>query len=160
CRRRATASQDSTLRRSVGGHLPPIQPGVDRRDVHGSLRRHPRYTHENHVRQLPRADRGPPPGSMMQPGYDCEVVVVGLGALGSCRLGALAGRAVRTIGIDQFDPPHEQGSSHGETRVIRSAIIEGAAYLPLIRRAFALWNELAAEAQRELLVQTGVLFIS
>jgi sarcosine oxidase len=112
------------------------------------------------IRQLPWTDRDPPSGSMMQLGYDCEVVVLGLGAMGSCTLWALARRAVRTTGIDHFDPPHEQGSSHGETRVIRSAIIEGAAYLPLIRRAFALWDELAAEGQRELLVQTGVLFIS
>jgi sarcosine oxidase len=97
---------------------------------------------------------------MKQHSRDYEVVVVGLGAMGSCTLWALARRGVRVFGIDQFDPPHDQGSSHGETRLIRSAMIEGAPYVPLIRRAFTLWHELADEAQRELLVQTGVLFIS
>jgi sarcosine oxidase len=91
---------------------------------------------------------------------DYEVIVVGLGAMGSCALWALARRGVRVLGVDQFDPPHDQGSSHGETRLIRSAMIEGAPYVPLIRRAFTLWHELANEAQRALLVRTGVLFIS
>ncbi|MBV8987321.1 MAG: N-methyl-L-tryptophan oxidase [Solirubrobacterales bacterium] len=97
---------------------------------------------------------------MNQRRADYEVIVVGLGAMGSCALWALARRGVRVLGIDQFDPPHDQGSSHGETRLIRSAMIEGAPYVPLIRRAFTLWHELAEEAQRELLVRTGVLFIS
>jgi sarcosine oxidase len=97
---------------------------------------------------------------MTQSGDDCEVVVVGLGAMGSCALWALGRRGVRVVGIDQFDPPHDQGSSHGETRLVRSAMLEGAAYVPLIRRAFTLWDELADEAQRELLVRTGVLFLS
>jgi sarcosine oxidase len=93
-------------------------------------------------------------------GYDCEVVVVGLGAMGSCTLWSLARRGVRAIGVDQFNPPHEQGSSHGETRLIRSAMLEGPAYVPLIRRAYALWDELSVESSQTLFVRNGVLFIS
>jgi sarcosine oxidase len=92
--------------------------------------------------------------------YDCEVVVVGLGAMGSCALWSLARRGVRAIGLDQFNPPHEQGSSHGETRLIRSAMLEGPAYVPLIRRAFELWDELGNESSQTLFVRAGVLFIS
>ena len=92
--------------------------------------------------------------------FDCEVVVVGLGVMGSCALWSLARRGVRAIGLDQFDPPHEQGSSHGETRLIRSAMLEGPAYVPLIRRAFELWDELGRESSQTLFVRAGVLFIS
>ena len=91
--------------------------------------------------------------------FECEVVVVGLGAMGSCALWSLARRGVRAIGLDQFDPPHEQGSSHGETRLIRSAMLEGPAYVPLIRRAFELWDELGRESSQTLFVRAGVLFI-
>ncbi|MDQ6672358.1 MAG: N-methyl-L-tryptophan oxidase [Chloroflexota bacterium] len=96
----------------------------------------------------------------MNGGYDCEVVVVGLGAMGSCALWSLARRGVHAIGLDQFNPPHEQGSSHGETRLIRSAMLEGPAYVPLIRRAFELWGELGNESSQALFVRAGVLFIS
>ena len=92
--------------------------------------------------------------------FDCEVLVVGLGAMGSCTLWSLARRGVAAIGIDQYDTPHDQGSSHGETRLIRSAMIEGPAYVPLIRRAFELWRELEAESARQLFTQAGVLLIS
>src|SRR5438132_9813275 len=93
-------------------------------------------------------------------GYDCEVVVVGLGAMGSCGLWSLARRGVRAIGVDQFNPPHEQGSSHGETRIIRSAMLEGPAYVPLIQRAFELWDELGKASSQSLFVRAGVLIIS
>ncbi len=80
--------------------------------------------------------------------------------MGSCALWSLARRGVRAIGLDQFNPPHERGSSHGETRLIRSAMLEGPAYVPLIRRAFELWDELGNESSQSLLVRAGVLFIS
>jgi glycine/D-amino acid oxidase-like deaminating enzyme len=100
------------------------------------------------------------PSATVNGSYDCEVVVVGLGVMGSCALWSLARRGVRAIGLDQFTPPHEQGSSHGETRLIRSAMLEGPAYVPLIRRAFELWDELGNESSQTLFVRAGVLFIS
>ncbi len=100
------------------------------------------------------------PSAAVNGGYDCEVVVVGLGAMGSCALWSLARRGVHAIGLDQFNPPHEQGASHGATRLIRSAMLEGPAYVPLIRRAYELWDELGSESAQTLFVRDGVLFIS
>ncbi len=88
-----------------------------------------------------------------------DVVVVGLGAVGSATLHRLALRGASVIGIDRFDPPHDRGSTHGETRITRLAIAEGAAYVPLVRRSHALWRELEAQTGETLLMQTGGLII-
>lgn len=93
---------------------------------------------------------------MTQP-YD--VIVVGLGAMGSATLYQLARTGAHVLGIDQFHPPHSLGSSHGETRIIREANGEGAAYIPLVQRAYQLWQEIGAEADEELLVITGGLVL-
>ncbi len=84
-----------------------------------------------------------------------EVIVVGLGAMGSAAVYQLAGRGVTVLGIDQFHPPHALGSSHGESRMIRQAVGEGAAYVPLVRRAYDLWRALEEESGRPLLHLTG-----
>ena len=88
-----------------------------------------------------------------------DVVVIGLGAVGSATLHRLALRGARAIGIDRFDPPHDRGSTHGETRITRVAIAEGAAYVPLVRRAHEIWRELEAETGETLLMQVGGLVI-
>lgn len=64
------------------------------------------------------------------------------------------------LGIDQFSPPHSQGSSHGETRITRLAIGEGAAYTPLALRSHELWREIEAETGQELLTATGGLVMA
>ncbi|WP_127088605.1 N-methyl-L-tryptophan oxidase [Aquabacter cavernae] len=92
------------------------------------------------------------------PTYD--VAVVGLGAMGSAALYQLARRGARAIGLDRFAPPHERGSSHGETRITRQAIGEGEAYVPLALRAHAIWRELEAATGETLLVEAGCLIIS
>lgn len=86
-----------------------------------------------------------------------DVVVCGLGVTGSAALHRLAGRGLRAVGIERFRPGHDRGSSHGETRVIRLGYFEQASYVPLVRRAHAMWRELGAEADRQLLHLTGVL---
>ena len=88
-----------------------------------------------------------------------DVVVVGLGAVGAATLHRLAIRGVRAVGIDRFDPPHDRGSTHGETRITRLAVAEGAAYVPLVRRSHAIWRELEAECHETLLLQNGGLVI-
>lgn len=88
-----------------------------------------------------------------------DVVVVGLGAVGSATLHRLALRGLRAVGIDRFDPPHDQGSTHGETRITRLAIAEGSEYVPLVRRSHEIWRELEAETGETLLMQVGGLFI-
>lgn len=88
-----------------------------------------------------------------------DVVVVGLGAMGSATLYRLARAGVRAVGIDRFDPPHAMGSTHGGTRITRLAVAEGDAYVPLVRRSHAIWRELEAETGEELLRQTGLLMV-
>jgi len=90
-------------------------------------------------------------------GMSAEVIVVGLGAMGAATLLGLARRGVRALGIDRFHPPHDMGSSHGETRITRLAVGEGADYAPLVARSHALWRELEAETGEALLLQCGGL---
>jgi sarcosine oxidase len=89
-----------------------------------------------------------------------DVIVVGLGAMGSAVLCQLARRGVAAIGIDRFDPPHARGSSHGESRITRVSISEGARYIPFVRRSHELWREFEALTGRRLLEQVGALFIA
>ena len=88
-----------------------------------------------------------------------DVIVIGLGAAGSATLHELSRRGARVLGIDAHDPPHEFGSSHGETRITREAIGEGEIYVPLARRSHALWRRNEFEAGRTLLHDTGLAII-
>ena len=88
-----------------------------------------------------------------------EVAVVGLGAMGAAALYQLARRGVSAIGIDRFDPPHDQGSTHGETRVTRQAVGEGAQFVPLARRSHEIWREIERTTGATLLVTCGELLI-
>jgi sarcosine oxidase len=85
-----------------------------------------------------------------------DVVVCGLGATGSAALYQLARRGVRVLGLERLRPGHEQGSSHGETRVIRLGYFEHPSYVPLVRRAYAEWREIERAAGRQLLHVTGI----
>ncbi|HLL12272.1 MAG TPA: FAD-dependent oxidoreductase, partial [Rubrivivax sp.] len=73
-----------------------------------------------------------------------DVAVVGLGAAGSSALYQLARRGVRAMGIDRFNPPHDRGSSHGQSRITRQAIGEGQAYVPLVLRSNTIWETVEA----------------
>ncbi|AZC62742.1 N-methyl-L-tryptophan oxidase [Pseudomonas chlororaphis] len=95
---------------------------------------------------------------MQTPEFD--VVVVGLGAMGAATLYQLAKRGVKVAGIDRFAPPHDQGSSHGDTRITRQAVGEGVAYVPLAIRAQQIWRELEAEQDERLFEQCGVLVMT
>jgi len=88
-----------------------------------------------------------------------DVVVVGLGATGAAALYRLARRDVRVLGIERLTPGHDQGSSHGESRIIRLGYFEHPSYVPLLRRAYELWRELEAEAEAKLLHITGIVEI-
>jgi sarcosine oxidase len=80
--------------------------------------------------------------------------------MGSAALYQLAKRGTRVLGIDRFAPPHEQGSSHGDTRITRLAIGEGAHYTPLVKRSHQIWREIEGETGADLLTQCGELIIS
>ena len=88
-----------------------------------------------------------------------DVIVVGLGAMGSATLYELSRRGIRALGIDQYEPPHRLGSTHGRTRIIREAYFEHPLYVPLVRRAYELWDQLEHEAERRLFHRTGGLMI-
>lgn len=85
------------------------------------------------------------------------VIVVGLGAMGSAALYQLARRGVKTLGIDRFHPPHDLGSSHGDTRITRLALGEGAQYVQFARRSHQTWRELESATGRSLLRCVGGL---
>lgn len=86
-----------------------------------------------------------------------DVIVVGLGGVGSAAAWHLARRGVRVLGLDQYPPAHDRGSSHGETRVIRQAYFEHPDYVPLLRRAYELWHELEDRRSQKLLFPVGLL---
>lgn len=87
-----------------------------------------------------------------------DVAVVGLGAAGAAALSALAGAGVRAVGLDRFAPPHPFGSSHGETRLLRTAYSEGTAYVPMALRAIELWRALERRTGTSLFQQQGVFY--
>src|SRR5688500_8373348 len=88
-----------------------------------------------------------------------DVIVVGLGAMGSASAYALAARALRVLGLDRHQPPPRHRSHHGESRSIRKAYYEHPAYAPLLERAFAAWRELEDRSRATLFLRTGGLMI-
>ena len=85
--------------------------------------------------------------------FDC--IVIGVGGMGSSTLYNLAKRGRRVLGLEQFDIPHAEGSSHGVNRIIRLAYYEHPSYVPLLRRAYELWSEIESVAGEQLLYKTG-----
>lgn len=86
-----------------------------------------------------------------------DVIVLGVGGMGSAACYELAARGRRVLGLDQFPLVHDRGSSHGHTRIIRTAYAEGVAYVPLARRAFAKWYALEQHTGRHLLTECPCL---
>ena len=97
-----------------------------------------------------------------------DAIVVGLGAIGAATLYQLTQRGVRrtgksdtrVLGIDRFAPPHDHGSSHGESRITRLAIGEGDDYVPLVKRSHTIWRELEARTGRSIMTRTGGLILA
>jgi sarcosine oxidase len=84
-----------------------------------------------------------------------DAIVVGVGGMGSAAVYELARRGLRVLGLEQYDIPHDRGSSHGVNRIIRLAYWEHPAYVPLLRRAYELWRELESNQGEQLLYVTG-----
>jgi sarcosine oxidase len=89
-----------------------------------------------------------------------DVIVLGLGAMGAAATYQLARRGAKVLGIDQYAPPHEFGSTHGDTRITRIACGEGPEYSAFAARSHEIWRELEAETGLDLLTQNGFLAIS
>jgi N-methyl-L-tryptophan oxidase len=86
-----------------------------------------------------------------------DVIVVGAGSMGMAAGYFLAKNGKRTLLLDSFNPPHNKGSHHGDTRMIRHAYAEGQDYVPLVLKAQELWYDLEKESGKQLFIQTGVL---
>ena len=95
----------------------------------------------------------------MTRGSSFDVAVVGLGAMGAMSAWRLAARGADVIGFERYRPGHDHGSSHGDTRIFRTAYFEGPDYVPLLQRAQVLWRLLEKESEAELLTLTGGLAI-
>lgn len=92
--------------------------------------------------------------------YTPDLLVIGLGAVGSAALYHASGQGARVIGIDRFDPPHPQGSTHGESRITRLAVGEGTDYVPLVQRSHRLWRELEVACGQSLYRACGGLVMA
>ncbi|HEY0237599.1 MAG TPA: N-methyl-L-tryptophan oxidase [Friedmanniella sp.] len=88
-----------------------------------------------------------------------DVIVLGLGSMGSAAAHQLAARGLSVLGLERFWPAHDQGSGHGETRIVRQSYFEGAAYVPLLRRAYEGWHELEEASGRDILTLCGGLYV-
>jgi len=88
-----------------------------------------------------------------------RVAVVGCGAMGAAAGWRLQKRGAEVVCFDRYSPPHEIGSTHGESRVTRTAYFEGPWYVPLLKETFGMWRELEAESKQQLLTLTGLLMI-
>lgn len=90
----------------------------------------------------------------------CEVAVLGLGAMGAATAYQLAKSGVKVVGVDRYTPPHTEGSSHGDTRITRLAVGEGAEYVPIVRNSHRIWRELESLTGESLFEQCGVLVMT
>jgi sarcosine oxidase len=88
-----------------------------------------------------------------------DVIVAGLGAMGSATAYHLALRGLKVLGLDRWAPGHTFGSSHGDSRIIREAYFEHPMYVPILRRAYDLWRELEQRSDETLLHEIGGLMI-
>src|SRR5215207_5460535 len=88
-----------------------------------------------------------------------DVIVAGLGAMGSSTAAHLAMRGKRVLGLGRWSPGHRHGSSHGDSRIIREMYFEHPMYVPLLQRAYELWDELGEKSHKHLLHKIGGLMI-
>lgn len=84
-----------------------------------------------------------------------DIAVIGLGAIGAATLYQLSKHGKKVLGIDQFSPPHDMGSTHGETRISRLAVGEGFDFIPFVRRSHEIWDEIYQATGEKLFYQVG-----
>src|SRR5438105_15874874 len=88
-----------------------------------------------------------------------KVAMIGGGVMGAATAWRLSKRGIDVVCFDRHSPPHPLGSSHGESRIIRTAYFEGPWYVPLLQEVFPLWRELEAASGAQILTMTGALMI-
>src|SRR3954454_12149268 len=88
-----------------------------------------------------------------------DVAIIGAGAAGSSAAYHLSKTGKKILLLDRFNPPHNFGSSHGQSRIIREAYFESPVYVPLVKQAYKLWYQLEKESNKKLLLKTGGLML-
>jgi glycine/D-amino acid oxidase-like deaminating enzyme len=91
--------------------------------------------------------------------HSYDVIVIGLGGMGSAAACHLAGRGQRVLGLERFGPAHSLGASHGGSRIYRQSYAEGPEYVPLLLRARELWDQLGVDAGTEVFTRTGGIVV-
>ncbi len=87
-----------------------------------------------------------------------DVIVLGVGSMGSSTCYQLAKKGFKVLGLEQFDIPHELGSHAGQSRIIRKAYGEGSDYVPLLERAYQNWKTLESETGSQVYYKTGLMY--
>ena len=88
-----------------------------------------------------------------------DVIILGTGSMGGAAANALAERGVNVLGIEAFEPGHDQGAAHGGTRIIRQSYFESPDYVPLLRRSYELFRKLEEESGRDIMQLCGGIYI-
>ncbi|MFJ6127868.1 N-methyl-L-tryptophan oxidase [Streptomyces griseoviridis] len=88
-----------------------------------------------------------------------DVIVIGLGGMGSAAAHHLSARGSRVLGLEKFGPAHNRGSSHGGSRITRQSYFEDPAYVPLLLRAYELYEDLARGTGREVAILPGGVMV-
>ncbi|MHC5002747.1 MAG: FAD-dependent oxidoreductase, partial [Planctomycetota bacterium] len=88
-----------------------------------------------------------------------DVIVLGIGTMGSAVCDHLSQRGARVLGLEQFSVPHALGAMHGDSRLIRLCYFEHPDYVPLLHRTYELWEQLEQRSQRSVLRITGGIYM-
>jgi sarcosine oxidase len=88
-----------------------------------------------------------------------DVIIAGLGAMGSSTAYQLSARGKRVLGLEQYTAAHDRGSTHGKSRITCLSLYEHPAYIALLRRANELWKQIERDSGRRLFTSTGFLTV-
>ncbi|HEX7307401.1 N-methyl-L-tryptophan oxidase [Lentzea sp.] len=88
-----------------------------------------------------------------------DVIVIGLGGMGSAAAYRLARRGKRVLGLERFTPVHTRGSSHGGSRITRQAYFEDPAYVPLLLRAHEMWDGIERDSGERIFHRVGGVIV-
>lgn len=87
-----------------------------------------------------------------------DMIIIGLGSMGSASCYELARRGHRVLGIEQFGIPHDNGSHGGQSRIVRKAYFEHPDYVPLLERAYENWHKFEAQTEQQFYHRTGIVY--
>jgi len=87
-----------------------------------------------------------------------DVIVVGVGSMGSAACYFLSQQGLKVLGLEQFSIPNEKASHAGQSRIIRKAYFEHLDYVPLLERAYQQWNRLERETGEQVFFRNGILY--